>query len=194
MAEFEHLQLRADAEALVGARHAAQKVRRRTVQLLIEVERTAVEAADFRHQLEYVSDPFLRAHEIGARAQRQGLLLRTKQDISAHASGQVQDHTAVLAPDSLHDLAKKRGIAARQAGLRIADMQMDDGRPGGMRLERRGGDLRRRHGHMRILAHRIRRAGHGTGDENLRCQHSAPPRRSRYHSVQSSFTERSCQA
>src|SRR5450631_3407079 len=58
--------------------------------------------------------------------------------------------------------------------MRIAHMKVDDGGPGGMRLERRCGDLRRRHRNVRVFADGIGRPGDGTSDENLGCQHNEP--------------------
>ncbi len=60
-------------------------------------------------------------------------------------------------------------LAAPDAG--IADMQMDDRGAGRVGIERRGGNLRGRHGHIAAFAHRIRRARHGAGDEDLGGNH-----------------------
>src|SRR5256885_12811508 len=48
-------------------------------------------------------------------------------------------YLVVAAADALADFPKQRRVAAGCARCRIANVNMHDGRPGGMRLERRGG-------------------------------------------------------
>src|SRR4029077_7888415 len=48
---------------------------------------------------------------------------------------------------------------------------MHEGGPGGMRLERRGGDLLGRDGNVGVFSDRITRAGDGAGDKDRAAQH-----------------------
>ena len=66
-----------------------------------------------------------------------GLLAGADLEIAAHAGGQVDDDVAVALADALDHLPVEMDAAGALAGLRIADMAMDDGGTGGGRLERR---------------------------------------------------------
>jgi hypothetical protein len=92
---------------------------------------------------------------------------RSEHHVAAHAGGQVEDDIDLGVADALGYLAVKRNIAARGAGLGIADMAMDDrgARPGG--IDGGIGDLLGRARHMRAAVLGGAGSGDGAGDEDL---------------------------
>src|SRR6202050_666454 len=129
-------------------------------------------------------DPLMRADKIRAGFETERRMFRPYHEIAAHASRQIEDDAAALLPDPVDDFAKKRGISARRTGTWIPDVKMDDGGAGRLAMEGRGGDLRRCHGHIPILADRVGGAGHGAGDENLCSNHGGTMVLETRHAVQ----------
>ncbi len=83
--------------------------------------------------------PFGRAHHVGALHRRQRAFDAAEDDVAAHPGGEVQDHVGGAVADAFGDLAVVPGIARGPAGLRVADMAVDDGRT---RLRRVDGGIR----------------------------------------------------
>ncbi len=78
----------------------------------------------------------------------------------ARAGGEVDEHVGAARPDALDHLAIERVVHARLGGLRIAHVDVHDGRAGLGGIDRGAGDLFRRHRHRRVAAGRVGRAGH----------------------------------
>ena len=165
VAELEHLDLGANLAAAEFLRHVAQVAGRGAVKGLIEIQRAAVEAADFRQQLADVRHALGGTYEIRAGAESKRRRVGPEENVSAHAPGEVDDDVVVPVADELDALAVECAIAAGSAGRRIANVQMHDGGARRMRSERGGRNLLRRDGNVRALSHRVTRAGDGAGDE-----------------------------
>ena len=155
IAGIEDLHLRLDAIGLDEPGLFAQ-LRRRLHDdgvAVAEIERAAIERADFRAQLGDMEEPLDRADEIGACASLNfiGLFAGADLEIAAHAGGEVDDDVLVLGADALDDFAIEMDAAGALAGLGIAHMAMDDRRACSGRFQRRIGDLLRRDGKFGLL-------------------------------------------
>ena len=81
-------------------------------------------------------DAFSWAHKVSSGAEIQRRIVGPQHEVTAHASGQVDDQLVIFGADPFENLAEKRRVAARGARHRIANMQVHDGCTGGMRIER----------------------------------------------------------
>ena len=112
--------------------------------------------------------PLGRAHHVGAaRVRRQRGVLAAEHEVAAHAGGQVDDDVDVRGADPLDDLAVVREVARAPAGLRVADVDVDDRCARARRLDRRVGDLLRGDRHVLAPAGRVAGAGDRAGDEDV---------------------------
>ena len=96
-------------------------------------------------------------HAVGARLRGVVVIVR---EARARPGGEVDEHIITARPDALHHLVVKGKIHARLGGLRIAHVDVHDGRTRLGGIDRRPGDLFRRHRHRRVAAGRVGRAGH----------------------------------
>ena len=97
------------------------------------------------------------ADEVASRPRRVGGPAHADHQVAAHAGGEVDQHVDVALADPLDDLAVERDVAARRAGLGVADVAVHDRRAGARRLDRGVGDLRRRDRQVRMDVLRWRR-------------------------------------
>ena len=139
-----------------------------------EVQRAAVQRADFGAEFLHMDQPLLRAHAIRAGAEVEGLLAGAHLHVAAHAGGEVDDDFLVLGADALHHLGVIFDLAGALAGRGFAHVAVHDGGAGAGRLQRGIGDLLRRHRNGRVLADGVARAGDGTGDDDFGL-HGSPP-------------------
>ena len=72
-------------------------------------------------------EPLDAADQVGALDERRGVL-RVEHQVAAHARGGVDDDVDVGVPDPLDDLAVERDVARALAGLRVAHVDVHDGR------------------------------------------------------------------
>ena len=79
-------------------------------------------------------------------------VVRIEDEVAAHAGGEVDDDVDARTADQLHRLAIVLELAPGLAGGGVADMKMGDGGARLGRLDRRVGDLARRHRNGRMLA------------------------------------------
>ena len=115
-----------------------------------------------------MGDTLGRSRHVGAcLVDGQGRFNTAEHEVPPHAGGQVEDNVDVGGADPVLDLPVEIPPARGGPGLRVADMAMDDGRPGLGRVDRGFGDLFRRDRHVRRDAHRVARARHGAGDEDI---------------------------
>ena len=170
MAGVERLDLGLDAKRRHLPRHLAQHRGRvgHDVIAEIEVHGSTVERANLGQALRDMGDTLGRPRHVGAFiVDGQGRFNIAEDDVPAHAGGQVQNHVDVSGADPVRHLPVEIPPARRGARLRIADMAMDDGRPGLGRVDRGFGDLLRRDRHERRDAHGVAGAGDGAGDEDI---------------------------
>jgi hypothetical protein len=73
----------------------------------------------------------------------------------ARPGGEIDQHISAAASDPLDDFAVERAVHARLGGFRIAHMDVHDGRAGFGGIDRRLGDLLRRHRHGCIASRRV---------------------------------------
>ena len=94
---------------------------------------------------------------------------------------QVEDDVDVGRADPLDDLAVESRVATALAGLRVADVDVDDRRAGARGLDRRVGDLLGGDRHVLAAAGGVAGARDRAGDEDLpvhgttsgaRCEHA----------------------
>jgi hypothetical protein len=175
MAELEALDLGLDADGLDALRHLAQEVAGGHEQAVAEVEGAAVERADLRSQFLDMGDALGRIGHVGAAATLGGVFW-VKEEVAAHAGGEVDDDIDAAVTDALHGFAVVLELAAGLAGLGVAHMKMRDGGARLGRLDRRLGDLFRRHRNGRVLADRVAGAGHGAADDDVLVHGSGFPR------------------
>ena len=115
-----------------------------------------------------MGDTLGRPRHVGALSvDRQRRFNVAEDDVPAHAGGQVQNHVDVGRSDPVRHLPVEIPPARRGARLRIADVAMDDGRPGLGRVDRGFSDLFRRDRHKPRDAHGVAGAGYGAGDEDI---------------------------
>ena len=157
------------------------------IEQLIEIERPAINGAEFGAQGEDVGDAFQRPHEVGAGGKIERSFRGAEEQIAAHPAGQIEDDVAALIPDPRVELAKERNIATRLAGIRVANVQVDDGGASTMGFEGRCSDLCGRYRHMRRLAGGIARPGDGAGNEYSVIHWNTPLEALSCSSVQSAF-------
>ena len=84
-----------------------------------------------------------------------GALVAAEHEVAAHPGREVQDDVDVGGADPLDDRAVERRVAGAAAGVGVADVDVHDRRAGAGRLDRRVGDLLRRHGHVLAPAGRV---------------------------------------
>ena len=159
LTHVETLQLRLDAQFLSPPRHPGQipgPVDHHAVPP--EVHRAAVDGADLRQQLHDVAEALLRADEVRAGAILVGILVRAMEH-AAHAGGEVEDDVRLVVADNLHDPAEQVRLAGADARLRIAHVDVDDGRASLGGGDGVGGDLLGGHRDVRAAAHRVPSAG-----------------------------------
>ena len=70
-------------------------------------------------------------------------------------SARVDDHLGVAAADALEHFAEQRRVTAGRPADRVTHVQVDDGRAGGVGIERRSGDLLGCYRDVRTLTCRI---------------------------------------
>ena len=166
MAGLEHFEFGRDAGLADFHRHGFEMGRRVDEYLAAHVHAAHVEAADFRLELDHV------AHARGRQRQRAAgrgfqRLVGAGDKARAGAGGEIDQRVGAACADALHHLAVERSVHARLRRLRVAHVDVDDGRARLGGVDRGGGDLGRRHRDGRIAARRIRRAGHRASDHHL---------------------------
>src|SRR6218665_266989 len=169
MPGVEYLQLGLDAERLYAFGAGAQLRGRRHVDVVAvtEVERAAIERADFRQQFLDMHQPGQPADQIGALAETHRLLTGADLQIAPHAGRQVDDDIGVGAANAVNHIAVQIRVAAATPRLRVAHMAMRHRRTGLCRLDRRRRNLLGRDGNRRVFANRITCAGDGAGDDDF---------------------------
>ena len=141
---------------------------------IAEIERAAIQRAEFRAQFGNVEQALNGADEIGARTPFHRRFAGADIKIAAHAGGQVDDDFLVLGADALHDFPVEINAAGTLAGLGVADMAMDHGGTGSGGFQRGIGNLLGGYGNIRAFANRVASAGHGAGNDDLGV-HGSPP-------------------
>ena len=136
MAELETFDLRLDACVADARRHFAQDVRRRQEGAIAEIERAAVERANFGPQFLDMGDALGGARHVGSRPAAIGMR-GVEEEIPAHARGKIDDDVDARLPDVADGFAVERRVARGLAGVGIAHVQMDDRRAGARRFQRR---------------------------------------------------------
>ena len=82
-------------------------------------------------------------------------------EAGARPGGKIDEYVAAAVADAFNHLLVERALHARPRCLGIAHMDVNNCRPGLGGVQRRLGDLRRRHRYRRIAAGRIGRSRHG---------------------------------
>jgi hypothetical protein len=166
MAGLEHFQLGRHAGGRDRGRHRLQVLWRVDEDAVAHVEAAHVETANVGLELDHVAHPVFRRpeHAVGAGFCRIVVVVRKPR---AGPGGEVDQHVGAPCPDALDHLAIKRIVHARLGGLRIAHVDVHDGSTCLGGIDRRTGDLLRRHRHGRVAAGRVGRAGHGAGDDDF---------------------------
>lgn len=144
---------------------------------IAEVQRAAVQGADFRQQLFNVGQAGQRADQVGIGPELHGVLAATDLQVAAHAGGEVDDDVDVGLADALHHFAVQGHIAAELAGLWVAYMAMHHGGAGLGGLYRGGGDLFRGDRHVRASGGRVASTGECAGDDDVVVHEAVPYRR-----------------
>jgi hypothetical protein len=148
-----HLQVARDRGALT------QIVRRRYVGAVAvaEIQAPAVDRADlglvqaFLREIDDVPHAVFLGAEIAPGRGRVLEPVLADNDVASHAAGEIHDHIDLALADALHHLPIVAGFHAEVAGLRVADVDVDDRRAGLGRLDGGGGYLLRGDGAMRAL-------------------------------------------
>src|SRR5882724_1718436 len=168
MAGIEYFELRLDAELVDPPGALAQILRRGDVDhvAVAEIQRAAIERANFRQQLFDMDEPLERSHHVRRRAGL-GRLVVPHLEVATHAGGEIDHHVGAAAADALDDFAVEGGIAAALAGLGIAHVDVGDRGAGLGRLDGGIGDLLGGHGNGRMLAHGVAGAGNRAADDDL---------------------------
>src|SRR6218665_3381023 len=169
MAGVEYLQLGLEAERLYAFGGGPQLRWRRHVDVVAvtEVERAAIERADFRQQFLDMHQPGQPADQIGALAETHRLLTGADLQIAPHAGRQIDDDIGVGAANAVNHFAVQIRVTAATTRLRVAHMAMRHRRTGLRRLDRRRRNLLGSDGNRRVFAHRVTCAGDGAGDDDF---------------------------
>ena len=126
-----------------------------------EVHRAAVERADLGPQLGDVREPLVGARPCRCRPRRggSGACSPAEHEVAAHAGGQVE-HRRRRRRARTRSTTSRYSAVSRDAapGRGIADVDVRDRRAGARRLDRRVGDLLRRHRHAVAARRRCRPA------------------------------------
>src|SRR5579864_6878177 len=138
------------------------------------VQCAAVEGADLRPQLFDVTEAFLPARQVGTIAGLEWIGI-ADHIVATHPGTEVDDHVDAAAPDSLDHLPIPLRTPPALAGLRVAHMDVGDGRtrPGG--FDHGVGNLFARDRYPRMFASGVAGAGHGAGDDDLGVHPLPPP-------------------
>jgi hypothetical protein len=111
----------------------------------------------FRLELDNVAHAFGRKLH-GGSAPGLFRVLVTGHEPRPRSGGEIDEDVASACPDPVHHFAVEREIHARPRGLRIAHMNVDNGRSSFAGIDCRLRDLLRRHRDGGIAAGRVRRA------------------------------------
>ena len=145
-----------NTELLDARGTGAQIVRRADVDhvAVAEIQRAAIQRADFRQQFLDMNQALERADQVGIRA---GLLwvVRAELKIATHAGGEVDDHVRAAGAYALHHLAVERRVAAELARLWVAHVDMRHGGAGGCSLDGGIGNLLWCHRYGGMPANRV---------------------------------------
>jgi hypothetical protein len=96
-----------------------------------------------------------------------GVFIGTEKKISTHTGCEVDDDIHFTVANAPYNLPKKVCPAAGLAGVRIPDMEMDDGCSGLCRLNCGAGNFLRRDRYGRMLPNAVPGPGHSTTDYNF---------------------------
>jgi hypothetical protein len=127
----------------------------------------------FRPDLHHVLHALGRPAQDGIRAGLRWVLVVVK-EACAGAGGEIDQHVGILGADAVDRFLVERLVHAGLGGLGIAHVDMHDRGPGLGGVEAGVGDLLGRHRHRRVLARRIRRPGHRTGNHHFTRHFSLP--------------------
>ena len=108
-----------------------------------------------------MAQPLLGADHVGAgtRLARVGL---ADHPVAAHAGGEVDDDVGAAGADDVDGALEQFRVARALAGGRVTDVKVGGGGAGLGGVDGGLGDLLRRHGNVRVLAHRVTSPGDGT--------------------------------
>ena len=134
---------------------------------IAEVQRAAIEGADFRQQFFDVSQAGQRADQVGVRAELHRVLAGADFQVAAHAGGEVDDDVDVGLADALHHFAVQRHVTAELAGLWVTHVAMHHGGAGLGGFHGRRSDLFRGDRHVRASGGRVASTGECAGDDDV---------------------------
>ena len=142
-----------------------------------EVQRAAVQGADFRQQFFHMSQAGQRADQIGVGTELHGVFAAADLQVAAHAGGEVDDDVDVGLTDALHHFAVQRHVTAELAGVRVAYMAVHHGGAGLGGFYGGGGDLSGGDRHVRASGGRVASTGECAGDDDVMVHEAVPYRR-----------------
>src|SRR5712691_5004186 len=166
MTGLEHLQFRQHAGVADRDRHGLEVRRRVDEDVRAHVHAAHVEAADVRFELDDVAHAFGWRLDGGARSRLLRVLV-ARHEARAGAGGEVDQHIAAASPDAVDHVPVEGRVHAGPGGLRVAHVDMDDGRAGVGSVDRRLRDLRGRHRNRGVAAGGVRRPGDRARDHDL---------------------------